>query len=200
MCVTRAEVVRPGVGRAGIGADEVRVQRHGALQRLLAEPRAEHPGGGQDPDHWGLTPDSLTICPQRTVSFFTNSPNSSTPAVVVNIPCAAIFSLVSGAFSPRTVSALSLTTISRGVALGANSPNQVNASNPGNPDSDAVGNSAAVGTRCALVAAMPRSFPSRASGSPTGRLENTSEMWPPMASAIAGPSPLYGTNCMSTLA
>ena len=116
------------------------------------------------------------------------------------MPWAAIFSLVSGAFRPRTASALSLTMISRGVALGANRPNQLNASNPGSPDSDTVGNSGAVGTRCALVTAMPRSLPSRASGSPTGRLENTSEMWPPIASEIAGPSPLYGTNCRSTLA
>jgi hypothetical protein len=92
--------------------------------------------------------------------------------------------------SARTISALSLATMSGGVPAGTITPNQVVRSNPGSPDSAMVGSSGTAGERASVVTASARSLPALTLGSALARLSNINCTCPESKSAIAGAAPL----------
>jgi len=106
-----------------------------------------------------LMPASRMMAPHRACSVRTTAANVSGESPTTSPPCAANHSRASGDRNARTSSALSLATMSLGVAAGAATPIHALYSYPARPDSANVGTSGAAATRCLPVTARARSFP-----------------------------------------
>ena len=76
-----------------------------------------------------------------------------------------------------------------GVPAGARMPSQALTSKPGRPDSAIVGNSGALGERCAVVTARPRTWPPLTIGYALGITSIIIGTCPPMTSAAAAAPP-----------
>src|SRR6185369_3110731 len=90
-----------------------------------------------------------------------------------------------GSGSAVTVAALTFLMMSVGVLAGIHNEYQDDTSKPGTPDSAMVGSSGAVGNRCAVVTASPRSWPVRTVWSSEPAVLNMASTRPAMASVTA---------------
>ena len=142
----------------------------------------------------------MTIFAYFAFSARTNASNCSGVVGAGSAPCAFNLSLASSDPSHRTISALSLRTISGGVPAGTKIPYHVEMSNPGTPTSAIVGKSGASDERFAVVTANAFSLPAFICAIELARLSNMNCTCPPSRSCIAGAPPLYGTWTMSTFA
>src|SRR5262245_29125644 len=133
---------------------------------------------------------SLMSLPQRAVSLAMNAPN-----------CSGVLETVSTASSPRrcltfalaralTRSALTLSTIGRGVPAGNRMPHQFTAAKPLSPASASVGNSGVKRQRSSLVTASARILPVFKPCIAGTASENIVVIWPPARSVIASALPL----------
>ena len=91
----------------------------------------------------------------------------------------------------RTISLLSVSTISRGVRAGAANPNHPDASNPGSAASAMVGKSGNCAERFAVVTASARSRPAFTCGNAVGIASNIACTCPAMMSMCASGLDLY---------
>src|SRR4029079_436311 len=99
--------------------------------------------------------------PHVSISDFNSAPSASGVGLSTIRPSGSNLARTSGADSALTVAALIFATMSAGVCAGMSSAYQDDTSYPGTPDSAIVGSSGAVGYRCAVVTASPRSRPLR---------------------------------------
>ena len=127
------------------------------------------------------------------ISDWMNLPNWAGESGAVSAPSRASLALTSVSVSARAISALSLATMSGGVAAGTSTPNQVLISKSRTPDSATVGTSGVAGERFAVDTAIARSLPALTCGIAGGMPEKNITTCPPSRSVNAGAAPLYGT-------
>src|SRR4029077_5072067 len=123
-----------------------------------------------------------------------SAPSPSGVELSTTTPSGSNLALTAGSDNAVTVAAFSLATISGGVLAGTNSAYQADTSKPGIPDSAMVGSSGAVGKRCAVVTASPRSCPERTVCNIEPVVWKAESTRPVMVSVMApAPAPRYGT-------
>src|SRR5436190_8915170 len=109
-------------------------------------------------DQSGLAPANFTTLPHFSVSSATSLPKSAAEPASTMPPSSVSRALILGSANAALILALSLSTISGGVPLGAATPYQALASKPGTK-SPTVGTSGSAGERAAVATAKARTLP-----------------------------------------
>ena len=136
-----------------------------------------------------LAPDWRTTRAHFSLSAAMYFAKASGVPATVWAPWASSDSFTAGSSSACRMAALSLSMIGAGVPAGAKTPSQAATSKPGTPDSAMVGYSGAVGKRCAVVTARPRTLPPFTSGNALGITSIIICTCPPITSAAASAPP-----------
>src|SRR5262245_24928528 len=131
-----------------------------------------------------------TITRKRSASCFTRASNSAALDGMVTTPPPAKRSFTSGMWRILTTSALSLSMTGCGVALGANSAVQFEASTSFTPSCCTVGHSGLSGERLAMVTARTRARPLLTCGATEELASTPSGISPAASAAAAGAPPL----------
>src|SRR6187431_544629 len=147
---------------------------------------AQRPGYGfaRPADQSSLTLANLTALPHFAVSSAIILPKSSGEPRRISTPISANRCLILGSARPRLISALSLSTISRGVPRGAQTPHHELVSNPGTVAAT-VGVSGSVGSWTLLAIASARILPTFICAAMLTTSENITGTRPDKTSAIA---------------
>src|SRR5262245_48320189 len=127
---------------------------------------------------------ALISGPQSSNSLRSRAASASGLDAPTETPSGSNFDLMAGSPSTIAKSAFIRLMISSGVLAGTSNAYHPVTSKPGTPDSAMAGNSDAVGMRCAVVTAIPRTCPVRAACSKEAVVLNMESMRPAMRSLM----------------
>jgi hypothetical protein len=130
------------------------------------------------------------------ISLAMKLPKSSGEPPPISAPKSFMRLTSSGERSTAFASALSLSTMARGMPAGPISPYHDEAYTPGTPTSSNVGTLGSAGLRFFDATASARILPAAMKGRQVV-VSSITDTWPATRSASAGAVPLYGTCCMS---
>src|SRR5262249_30822286 len=137
-----------------------------------------------------LTPAVFTTFDHMSSSARSIEPSSPGELLTDAPPCSCTNVFMSARATTLAVSALSVPTMSFGVAAGTKSAYQFMMVTFGYPDSAMVGVSGRWDERTEVLTASARSLPALTCWSSTGRSANAICSWPAIKSIVAGPMPL----------